>query len=103
MRRAQVKAALAVTAMVVLALAVPLGLVVQEVAGDRVFTAAGRQAAAIQPAPAVPTGHEALQRAVASTDADADGIAVHVPAPAAGDGGGRRLPRAAGPAPHPAP
>lgn len=38
MRRAQATVALAVAAMVVLAFAVPLGLVVQEMAGDRAFT-----------------------------------------------------------------
>ncbi|WP_269859302.1 sensor histidine kinase [Streptomyces sp. RPT161] len=86
MRWALVKVVVAVTAMVVLAFAVPLGLVVREMARDRALTNAERQAAAIGPALAITTDRAQLDRAVASTQAGADGrIAVHVPA--AGSGG----------------
>ena len=50
MRWALVKVALAVTAMVVVAFAVPLGLVVRETARDRAVSHAERQAAALGPA-----------------------------------------------------
>ncbi|AEW94232.1 MULTISPECIES: sensor histidine kinase [Streptomycetaceae] len=81
MRWALVKVVLAVTVMVVLAFAVPLGLVVREMARDRALTNAERQAAAIGPALAITTDRAQLERAVASTQAGADGrIAVHVPA-----------------------
>src|SRR5438309_1056859 len=84
MRWALVKVVLAVTVMVVLAFAVPLGMVVREMARDRALTNAERQAAAIGPALAITTDRGQLQRAVASTQAGAEGrIAVHVPA----DGG----------------
>ncbi|MBY8886468.1 HAMP domain-containing histidine kinase [Streptomyces sp. PTM05] len=84
MRWALVKVVVAVTVMVVLAFAVPLGLVVREMARDRALTNAERQAAAIDPALAITTDRTQLERAVASTQAGADGrIAVHVP----GDGG----------------
>ena len=46
MRWALVKVCLAVTAMVVVAFAVPLGLVVKEMARDRAFSNAEREAAA---------------------------------------------------------
>ena len=46
MRWALVKVCLAVTAMVVVAFAVPLGLVIKEMARDRAFSNAERQAAA---------------------------------------------------------
>jgi signal transduction histidine kinase len=86
MRWALVRVVVAVTAMVVLAFAVPLGLVVREMARDRALTNAERQAAAIGPALAITTDRTQLDRAVASTQAGADGrIAVHVPA--AGSGG----------------
>ncbi|MFF8383245.1 sensor histidine kinase [Streptomyces kanasensis] len=82
MRWALVKVALAVTTMVVIAFAVPLGLVTQELARDRAFGNAERQAAAIGPTLSVTTDRSALERAVASTQAGADGrMAVHVPAP----------------------
>ncbi|MDT9681204.1 HAMP domain-containing sensor histidine kinase [Streptomyces sp. TRM76323] len=82
MRWALVKVALAVTTMVVLAFAVPLGLVIEELARDRAFGNAERQAAAIGPTLSVTTDRAALERAVASTQAGADGrMAVHVPAP----------------------
>ncbi|GAA0572633.1 sensor histidine kinase [Streptomyces antimycoticus] len=80
MRWALVKVCLAVTAMVVVAFAVPLGLVVKELARDRAFADAERQAATIGPALAITTERTRLQRAVASTQAGGDGrMAVHVP------------------------
>ncbi|WP_175408487.1 HAMP domain-containing sensor histidine kinase [Streptomyces sp. TRM64462] len=82
MRWALVKVALAVTAMVVVAFAVPLGLVIKEMARDRAFGNAERQAAAIGPTLSITTDRAALERAVASTQAGADGrMAVHIPAP----------------------
>ncbi|KAF4407071.1 MULTISPECIES: HAMP domain-containing sensor histidine kinase [Streptomyces] len=90
MRWALVKVCLAVTAMVVVAFAVPLGLVVKEMARDRAFSDAERQAATVGPALAITTDRTKLERAVASTEAGAAGrIAVHVP-PGAGDGGDGR-------------
>ncbi|NJP67487.1 sensor histidine kinase [Streptomyces spiramenti] len=89
MRWALVRISLAVTTMVVLAFAVPLALVVREMAADRALGNAERQAAAIAPVLAITTDRAQLQRAVASTEAGADGrIAVHVPAPGADDGEG---------------
>ncbi|MFJ8361513.1 sensor histidine kinase [Streptomyces sp. NPDC093984] len=82
MRWALVKVCLAVTAMVVVAFAVPLGLVVKEMARDRAFSSAERQAAAIAPALSITTDRDQLERVVASAGSD-DGIAVHIPA---GDG-----------------
>ncbi|MGW5663693.1 sensor histidine kinase [Streptomyces sp. NPDC003758] len=82
MRWALVKVCLAVTAMVVVAFAVPLGLVVKEMARDRAFAGAERQAAAIAPALSITTDRDQLERVVASAGS-ADGIAVHIPA---GDG-----------------
>ncbi|MBL1097996.1 sensor histidine kinase [Streptomyces coffeae] len=80
MRWALVKVCLAVTTMVVVAFAVPLGLVVKELARDRAFADAERQAAQIGPALAITTERARLQRAVASTQAGGDGrMAVHVP------------------------
>lgn len=95
MRWALVRISLAVTTMVVLAFAVPLALVVREMAADRALGNAERQASAIAPVLAITTDRAQLQRAVASTEAGADGrIAVHVPDPgpepdsaAGGDGG----------------
>ncbi|MBW1603127.1 HAMP domain-containing histidine kinase [Streptomyces sp. JJ66] len=85
MRWALVKVSLAVTAMVVIAFAVPLGLVVREMARDRAFSHAERQAAAVAPALAITADRAQLQRAVASTQAGAQGhLSVHIPAP---DGG----------------
>ncbi|MCH0540305.1 HAMP domain-containing histidine kinase [Streptomyces sp. MUM 203J] len=82
MRWALVKVALAVTVMVVLAFAVPLGLVIKELARDRAFGNAERQAAAIGPTLSITTDRAALERAVASTQSGADGrMAVHIPAP----------------------
>ncbi|MEU6080675.1 HAMP domain-containing sensor histidine kinase [Streptomyces sp. NPDC047108] len=88
MRWALVKVCLAVTAMVVVAFAVPLGLVVKEMARDRAFSNAERQAATLGPALAITTDRRPLQRAVASTELWAEGrMAVHVPAGGAGSGG----------------
>lgn len=81
MRWALVKVVLAVTAMVVLAFAVPLGLAVEEMARDRALSGAEREAAAIEPALAITTERAELERAVAATRAGAEGrIAVHIPA-----------------------
>jgi signal transduction histidine kinase len=82
MRWALVKVCVAVTTMVVVAFAVPLGLVIKEMARDRAFSNAERQAAAIAPALSITTDREQLERVVASAGSD-DGMAVHIPA---GDG-----------------
>lgn len=82
MRWALVKVCLAVTAMVVIAFAVPLGLVIREMASDRAFSDAERQAAMIAPALSITTDREELTRAVLSTEPGDQGrLAVHVPAP----------------------
>ncbi|CAL9527382.1 sensor histidine kinase [Streptomyces sp. enrichment culture] len=78
MRWALVKVSLAVTAMVVIAFAVPLGLVIRELAGDRAFSRAEREAAAVAPALSITTDREQLERVVASAGSDA-AMAVHVP------------------------
>jgi signal transduction histidine kinase len=83
MRWALVKVCLAVTAMVVVAFAVPLGLVVKEMARDRAFSGAEREAAAIAPALSITTDREQLERVVAAAGSD-DGMAVHIPADGAG-------------------
>ncbi|MFI6052991.1 sensor histidine kinase [Streptomyces violascens] len=81
MRWALVKVCLAVTVMVVVAFAVPLGMVIKEMARDRAFSNAERQAAAIGPTLSITTDRDALERAVASTQSGAEGrMAVHVPA-----------------------
>ncbi|WP_181768470.1 HAMP domain-containing sensor histidine kinase [Streptomyces albidus (ex Kaewkla and Franco 2022)] len=80
MRWALVKVCLAVTAMVVIAFAVPLGLVVKETARDRAFSNAERQAATVGPVLAITRDRQQLKMAVASTEAGGDGrLAVHVP------------------------
>ncbi|UNO41873.1 HAMP domain-containing sensor histidine kinase [Streptomyces sp. MST-110588] len=80
MRWALVKVCLAVTVMVVVAFAVPLGLVVKEMARDRAFSNAERQAAAIGPVLAITTDRTQLERAVASAETGSGGhIGVHVP------------------------
>ncbi|MEV6108273.1 HAMP domain-containing sensor histidine kinase [Streptomyces sp. NPDC051940] len=85
MRWALVKVCLAVTVMVVVAFAVPLAMMVREMARDRAITDAERQAATLGPVLAITTEPDALRRAVASTEsASQRRIAVHVPA-----GGGR--------------
>ncbi|MFF0966241.1 sensor histidine kinase [Streptomyces sp. NPDC003703] len=78
MRWALVKVCLAVTVMVVVAFAVPLGLVVKEMARDRAFSNAERQAAAVAPALSITTDREQLERVVASADSDGR-MAVHLP------------------------
>ncbi|MER7954564.1 HAMP domain-containing sensor histidine kinase [Streptomyces sp. NPDC096030] len=86
MRWALVKVSLAVTAMVVVAFAVPLGLVVKEMARDRAFSNAERRAAALAPVLAITTDRDELDRAVATTEDGAAGrMAVHVPAAASAD------------------
>ncbi|MET9377133.1 HAMP domain-containing sensor histidine kinase [Streptomyces sp. NPDC003035] len=90
MRWALVKVSLAVTAMVVVAFAVPLGLVVKEMARDRAFSNAERRAAGLAPVLAITTDREELDRAVATTEDGAEGrMAVHVPA--ADEPGGKAL------------
>ncbi|MFC8148061.1 HAMP domain-containing protein, partial [Streptomyces paradoxus] len=79
MRWALVKVSLAVTAMVVVAFAVPLGLVIREMARDRAFSNAEREAAAVAPALSITTDRDQLERVVASAGSDA-GMAVHIPA-----------------------
>ncbi|MFJ3651807.1 sensor histidine kinase [Streptomyces nigra] len=79
MRWALVKVSLAVTTMVVLAFAVPLGLVIREMARDRAFSNAERQAAAVAPALSITTDRDQLERVVASAGSDS-GMAVHIPA-----------------------
>ncbi|PZG87537.1 two-component sensor histidine kinase [Streptomyces sp. NTH33] len=79
MRWALVKVCLAVTTMVVIAFAVPLGLVIKEMARDRAFSNAERQAAAVAPALSITTEREQLERVVASAGSDAR-MSVHIPA-----------------------
>ncbi|MEU1052212.1 HAMP domain-containing sensor histidine kinase [Streptomyces sp. NPDC005876] len=89
MRWALVKVALAVTAMVVVAFAVPLGLVVREMARDRAFAGAEREAAAVAPALSITTDRDQLERVVAAAGSDGARMAVHIPpAGAARDGVG---------------
>lgn len=81
MRWALVKVAMAATAMVVVAFAIPLGLVIKEMASDRAFAGAERNAAALAPTLSITTERLPLEKAVASTPAGAAGrVAVHVPA-----------------------
>ncbi|MFJ2087848.1 sensor histidine kinase [Streptomyces sp. NPDC087901] len=81
MRWALVKVCLAVTAMVVVAFAVPLGLVIKEMARDRAFSDAERQAATIGPTLSITTDRTELETAVLTTEPGAAGrMAVHVPA-----------------------
>ncbi|MFD3376168.1 MULTISPECIES: sensor histidine kinase [unclassified Streptomyces] len=79
MRWALVKVCVAVTTMVVVAFAVPLGLVIREMARDRAFSNAEREAAAIAPALSITTDRDQLEKVVASAGSDA-GMAVHIPA-----------------------
>ncbi|MFE5841926.1 sensor histidine kinase [Streptomyces niveus] len=81
MRWALVRVSLAVTAMVVLAFAVPLGLVIKEMAKDRAFSNAERQAATLGPVLSIAQGREQLEWAVESSPiGDTGQLAVHVPA-----------------------
>lgn len=80
MRRALVLVSLAVTSMVALAFLIPLALTVKEIARDRAFADAERQAGVLGPALAITTDQAALERAVASTQAGAEHrMAVHLP------------------------
>ncbi|MFJ2741758.1 ATP-binding protein [Streptomyces sp. NPDC087440] len=80
MRWALVKVCLAVTAMVVVAFAVPLGLVIREMAGDRAFSGAERQAASIGPTLSITIEREPLERAMAITEPGSKGwMALHIP------------------------
>ncbi|MFF6999359.1 ATP-binding protein [Streptomyces sp. NPDC008313] len=79
MRWALVKVCVAVTTMVMVAFAIPLGLVIKEMARDRAFSNAERQAAAIAPALSITVDRDQLERVVASAGSDA-GMAVHIPA-----------------------
>ncbi|WP_329276457.1 sensor histidine kinase [Streptomyces sp. NBC_01451] len=79
MRWALVKVCVAVTTMVVVAFAVPLGLVIGEMARDRAFSNAEREAAAVAPALSITTDRDQLERVVASAGSDA-GLTVHLPA-----------------------
>ncbi|MGC9536129.1 sensor histidine kinase [Streptomyces sp. UG1] len=89
MRWALVKVSLAVTAMVVVAFAVPLGLVIREMARDRAFSNAEREAAAVAPALSITTDRDQLERVVASAGSDA-GMAVHIPASGDADADGSK-------------
>ncbi|MEO3978911.1 HAMP domain-containing sensor histidine kinase [Streptomyces sp. CAU 1734] len=81
MRWALVKVSLAVTVMVVVAFAIPLGLVIKEMARDRAFSNAERQAAALGPTLSITHERGPLELAVKSTEAGADNrMAVHLPA-----------------------
>lgn len=93
MRWALIKVSLAVTAMVVLAFALPLGLVIKEMASDRAFSNAERQAATIGPTLSITADRDPLERAVMSTPAGSAGrMAVHIPAaPAADEPGSQPL------------
>ncbi len=80
MRGTLVRVALAVTTMVALAFLIPLGLVVRELARDRAFADAERQAAALQPALVITTDRAALEPALAGVPAGVAGrVAVHLP------------------------
>ncbi|WP_424213667.1 sensor histidine kinase [Streptomyces sp. BI20] len=80
MRWALVKVCLAVTTMVVVAFAVPLGLVVQEMARDRAVSNAERQAAGMGPILSITVRPDQLRTAIESTQAGAEGrMAVHLP------------------------
>ncbi|WP_328496156.1 HAMP domain-containing histidine kinase [Streptomyces sp. NBC_00414] len=84
MRWALVKVCVAVTTMVVVAFAVPLGLVIREMARDRAFSNAEREAAAIAPALSITTDRDELEKVVASAASDS-GMAVHIPASGGAD------------------
>ncbi|MFF2845600.1 sensor histidine kinase [Streptomyces sp. NPDC058001] len=86
MRWALVKVCLAVTTMVVVAFAVPLGLVVKQMARDRAISDAERQAATIGPALSITTDRDQLTGAVVSTESGSDGrMALHIPASGGAD------------------
>jgi signal transduction histidine kinase len=79
-RRLLVLVSLAVTSMVALAFVLPLAVVVRDVARDRAFSDAERQAAALGPVLEITTNRAALSRALLSTQAGAEGrTALHLP------------------------
>ncbi|MFJ9035639.1 sensor histidine kinase [Streptomyces sp. NPDC102406] len=81
MRWALVRVCLAVTTMVVVAFAVPLGLVIKEMARDRAFSNAERTAAAIGPTLSITTDRDELARALATAQTGGeDRMSVYVPA-----------------------
>lgn len=73
MRRRLLLVTLAVTSLLVVAFAVPLGLLVRDVARDRAITDAERDIAALAPVLAVTTETALLDAAIARTSAGADG------------------------------
>jgi signal transduction histidine kinase len=80
MRRVLVLVSLAVSSMVAIAFVLPLAVVVRDVARDRAFSDAERQAAALGPALEITSSRSALYRALLSTQAGAEGrLALHVP------------------------
>ncbi|MFD1831760.1 ATP-binding protein [Streptomyces desertarenae] len=80
MRWALVKVCIAVTAMVVVAFAVPLALVVREMARDRAFAGAERVASSVTPVLVVTGDREELRRALASLPRGLDErVAVYAP------------------------
>ncbi|MFI6344101.1 sensor histidine kinase [Streptomyces sp. NPDC050560] len=81
MRWALVRVCLAVTAMVVVAFAVPLGMVIEETARDRAVSEAERRAAAVAPALSLTTDRAQLARAVALAQDGGPGgrMALHLP------------------------
>ncbi|GAA2396927.1 HAMP domain-containing sensor histidine kinase [Streptomyces glaucosporus] len=96
MRWALVKVCIAVTAMVVVAFAVPLALVVREMARDRAFSNAERLAGTVIPVLAITGDRDELHRALAGTQAGTSGrIAVYAPSGRKGEAAGfgrRRVP-----------
>ncbi len=87
MRWALVRVCLAVTVMVVVAFAVPLGLVIKEMARDRVISNAERRAAALGPTLSITTEPDQLRRVLAADHNGPPGrMALHIPA--ADDGHG---------------
>lgn len=78
MRWALVKVCLAVTTMVVVAFAVPLGLVIKEMARDRAMSDAERQAASIAPALTITTDRDQLERAIITAGSE-QRLTVHLP------------------------
>lgn len=80
MRWALVKVCLAVTTMVVVAFAIPLGLVIKEMARDRAFSNAERTAAAFVPTLSITTDRDQLARALAAAQPGGeDRMSVYVP------------------------
>jgi signal transduction histidine kinase len=73
MRRRLLLVTLAVTSLLVAAFALPLGLLVREVARDRAITDAERDLAALAPVLAVTTDQPLLEAAIDRTTAGADG------------------------------